>query len=105
VRRVPFEDLLDRLVEKAEVLRINFRIGASTSKELRRMIARVHLISVLKNSDRCRAMAFALTGIVSSARLDELDKPDELIARYAVEFVEEHKELIAEAVLTWDGKE
>jgi ribosome maturation factor RimP len=55
---------------------------------------------VIESPEVTSAMAVSMTSLVMTISIEKVDKPDPVIARYALEFAVENRLAIVEAVLT-----
>lgn len=67
--------------------------------------AKVQLRDAIESPEVTAALALSMTSLVTSISLSQVDKPDSLIARYAVEFAIENRLQIAEVILTGGRQE
>jgi hypothetical protein len=103
VEQQPIAVLLDLILVKVTVLKMNLGYPNARNKRDMELQAISHLGKILDAPEVTLGLGISMTALTMNSTWEDVDKPDPIVMRYAIEFAVENRNLIAEVILT-DGK-
>ena len=103
VEQQPITVLLDLILVKVTTLKMNLGYPNARNKRDMELQAISHLRKILDAPEVTLGLGISMTALTLNSTWDEVNKPDPIIMRYAIEFAVENRSLIAEVILT-EGK-
>jgi hypothetical protein len=103
VEAQPITVLLDLILVKVVMLKMNLGYPSAKNKKDMELRAISHLRRILDAPEVTMGLAISMTALMLDSTWEDVNKPDPLVMRYAIEFAVENRNLIAEVILT-EGK-